>query len=72
MRNRVAVRRGALALLAVTAVKVFVFDLPSLTSPYRAASFVALGLLLLAGAFAWQRVRPRPLRDLRAVPGALR
>jgi uncharacterized membrane protein len=63
-------RRGALVLLAVTVAKVFVFDLASLTS--RAASFVALGLLLLAGAFAWQRIRPRPLPDLRAVPEPLR
>jgi hypothetical protein len=36
------------------------------------ASFIALGLLLLAGAYAWQRVRPGPGRDLRRVPAALR
>ena len=53
-------------------VKVFGFDLASLTSLYRAGSFVALGLLLLAAGFAWQRLRPRPLPDLRTVPGALR
>jgi hypothetical protein len=29
-------------------------------------------VLLLAGAFAWQRIRPRQLPDLRGVPGALR
>jgi hypothetical protein len=27
---------------------------------------------LLIGAFAWQRIRPRPLPDLREVPGVLR
>jgi uncharacterized membrane protein len=48
------------------------FDLAALTSLYRVASFIALGLLLLAAAFAWQRIRPRPLPDLRAVPGSLR
>ena len=31
-----------------------------------------LGLLLLCGAFAWQRVRPRALPDLRAMPEGLR
>ena len=72
VRDDVMLRRGALVLLAVTAAKVFVFDLASLTSLYRAASFVALGLLLLAGAFAWQRIRPRPLPDLPAVPRPLR
>jgi uncharacterized membrane protein len=53
-------------------VKVFGFDLASLTSLYRVGSCIALGLLLLAGAFAWQRIRPRALPDLRGVPGALR
>jgi hypothetical protein len=51
---------------------VFAFDLASLTSLYRVGSFVALGLLLLLGAFAWQRIRPRALPDLRDVPTALR
>ena len=72
VRDHAAVRRGALALLAVTAGKVFLYDLASLTSLYRAASFVALGLLLLGAAYAWQRIRPRPVPDLRTVPGALR
>jgi uncharacterized membrane protein len=70
--DRRALRLGALALLTLTAAKVFVFDLASLTSLYRVGSCVALGLLLLAGAFAWQRIRPRALPDLRGVPDALR
>jgi uncharacterized membrane protein len=72
LRDSRPLRLGALALLAVTAGKVFVFDLASLTSLYRVGSCVALGLLVLLGAFAWQRIRPRPLPDLRGVPGALR
>jgi uncharacterized membrane protein len=52
-------RLGALALLLATAAKVFVFDLAALSSIYRVGSFVALGLLLLAGSFAYQRLRPR-------------
>ena len=51
-------RRGALVLLAVTATKVFLYDLSSLTSLYRVGSLIGLGLLLLCGAFAWQKVRP--------------
>ena len=43
-----------------------------LESAYRVLSFIALGLLLLAGAFAWQRLRPRPLEDLRVTPEARR
>ena len=72
VRDERALRLGALALLGVTVAKVFAFDLASLTSLYRVGSCMALGLLLLAGAFAWQRIRPRPLPDLRGVPGALR
>jgi uncharacterized membrane protein len=70
--DRPALRRGGLALLGATVAKVFLYDLSSLTSIYRVASFIVLGLLLLGGAFAWQRVRPRALPDLRAVPDGLR
>jgi uncharacterized membrane protein len=66
------VRIAALALLLVTVGKVFLFDLATLTSVYRVASFVGLGLLLLTAAFAWQRMRPRPLEDLRSAPSAVR
>jgi uncharacterized membrane protein len=66
------VRIAALALLLVTVGKVFLFDLATLTSVYRVASFVGLGLPLLTAAFAWQRMRPRPLEDLRSAPRAVR
>jgi uncharacterized membrane protein len=72
LADRPALRRAALALLGVTAGKVFLYDLASLSEIYRVASFIVLGLLLLGGAFAWQRVRPRALPDLRAMPEALR
>jgi uncharacterized membrane protein len=58
-------RLGALTLLMVTIAKVFLFDLATLTSVYRVVSFLGLGLLLLVGAGVWQRLRPRPLPDLR-------
>jgi uncharacterized membrane protein len=66
-RNNSAVRNGALALLLATIAKVFLYDLSTLTSIYRVISFIALGLLLLAAAFAYQRLRPPPLPDLRDV-----
>jgi uncharacterized membrane protein len=50
-------RYGGLALLALAVVKVFAYDLAELESIYRVVSFVGLGLLLLAGAFAYQRLR---------------
>ena len=54
-------RHGGLALLALATAKVFLFDLSALDVAYRVISLIALGLLLLAGAWLWQRLEPRPL-----------
>lgn len=67
LRERARLRLAALALILAAVAKVFLFDLATLSSIYRVGSFIAVGLLLLVGAFIWQRVRPRPLPDLRAV-----
>jgi uncharacterized membrane protein len=61
--NMSEVRVGGLALLAVATVKVFVFDLAALDVAYRVISFIALGLLLLASAWLWQRAQPKPGAD---------
>jgi uncharacterized membrane protein len=66
-RNQPALRNAALGLLLLTVGKVFMYDLSTLTSLYRVVSFIALGLLLLAGAFAYQRLRPAPLPDMRSL-----
>jgi uncharacterized membrane protein len=66
-RNIAVVRTAGLALLLVAVGKVFLYDLSTLTSIYRVASFIVLGLLLLAGAFAYQRLRPPSPPDMRAV-----
>ena len=71
-RDDRALRLGSLALLLVTVGKVFLYDLAALTSLYRVGSFIGLGLLLLVAAGIWQRMRPRPLADLRDVPPAIR
>lgn len=57
-RDAASLRACALWLLAIAAGKVFVVDLASLDSMARVGSFLVLGTLLLAGAFAWQRARP--------------
>ncbi|MHB8490653.1 MAG: DUF2339 domain-containing protein [Solirubrobacteraceae bacterium] len=61
------VRSVALGWLMITVGKVFLYDLATLTSIYRVVTFIVLGLLLLAGAFAYQRLRPPPLPDMRTV-----
>jgi len=60
LRDR-TVRLGAWGLLSLAVGKVFLYDLAALTSIYRVASFLALGVLLLVGALAYQRMRPQPL-----------
>lgn len=64
-------RTGALMLLLATVGKVFLYDLSTLGSVYRVVSFLALGALLLAASFAYQRLRPTPLPDLREMTRAL-
>jgi len=72
VRDARALRLGSLALLGTTIGKVFLYDLAALESLYRVGSFIALGLLLLLAAGLWQRIRPRPLPDLRTAPPAMR
>ena len=56
VQRRRALRLGGLGLLTLAVVKIFFVDLANLESIWRVASFLAVGLLLLAGAFAYQRV----------------
>ena len=59
LRRRIPrLRTGALAALLLVTAKVFLYDLSTLTSIYRVASFIALGLVLLAAGFAYGKLRP--------------
>jgi uncharacterized membrane protein len=71
-RDLAIVRVAGLALLGMTVAKLFLFDLATLTAGYRVVSFIGLGVLLLAGALVWQRLRPRTLEDLREAPRGVR
>lgn len=58
LARRVApVRLAGLALLCLAMAKILLYDLANLNSISRALSFVVVGLLALAGAFAYQRIR---------------
>jgi len=54
-RRSAFVRWQALVLIAVTIVKVFVYDVSELDRAYRILSFIVLGMLLLAISFVYQR-----------------
>ena len=57
MRDVRRFRLGGLALLALAVTKVYTYDLAELEELSRVLSFIALGLLLLVGAFAYQRIQ---------------
>lgn len=57
LRDVQRLRLGGLALLTLAVAKVYTYDLAALDELSRVLSFVALGLLLLVGAFAYQRIR---------------
>lgn len=50
-------RLAGLALLALAITKVYTYDLAALEQLPRVLSFIALGLFLLVGAFAYQRIK---------------
>lgn len=52
-------RWQAILLLAMTVIKVFVFDIGTLQRGYRIAAFIVLGVILLAVSFFYQRSRLR-------------
>ncbi len=53
-------RWQALALMAVTIIKVFFYDSRDLNTGYRVLSFLALGVVLLAISFVYFRIAERP------------
>ncbi len=53
-------RWQAIVLLAITAAKVFFYDIAALERGYRIAAFIVLGGILLAVSFFYQRARIKP------------
>jgi uncharacterized membrane protein len=71
VRDSAPVRLGGLALLGVAIAKVWTYDLSELDELARVLSFVGLGLLLLVGAFAYQRIKPGRKADQRSPQDSL-
>ena len=55
-RNIRPLRIAGLACFPISLAKIFIYDLPSLTSVTRALSFLAVGFVLLLGGFFYQRL----------------
>ncbi|HEY6250910.1 MAG TPA: DUF2339 domain-containing protein [Candidatus Angelobacter sp.] len=64
------IRWQALALIAVTILKVFLYDSSNLNTGYRILSFIALGAVLLAISFVYFRISARsPEKSSSETPG---
>jgi uncharacterized membrane protein len=61
-RDVATLRYASLAVISFTVLKVFLFDMSALTGLYRAASFIGLGLSLVAIGHLYQRLVFRPRR----------
>jgi uncharacterized membrane protein len=55
-KRRSVLRVGGFILFAISLGKIFLYDLPSLSSVQRALSFLAVGAVLLLGGFFYQRL----------------
>ena len=55
-KRRGVLRVGGFILFAISLGKIFLYDLPSLSSVQRALSFLAVGGVLLLGGFFYQRL----------------
>ena len=55
---RANLRLAGLVVLGLATAKVFLVDLASLDVAYRLITLIVLGLLLVASAYAWTRLRP--------------
>ena len=53
--RRAMVRYFAIALFGITILKVLIFDMQGVTAAYRILSFIALGVLLIAGSWLYHR-----------------
>ncbi|HET6223004.1 MAG TPA: DUF2339 domain-containing protein, partial [Dongiaceae bacterium] len=60
-----ALRYASLAVVVLAVCKVFLFDAAQLAGLYRVASFLGLGLCLLALGYVYQRLVFRPLPEAR-------
>ena len=67
LRSAPAVRYGALALLGLTVLKVFLVDLSAVRTAYRMLSFLILGVVLLLVSLAYQKAK-RPGASAPAEP----
>ncbi len=58
-RSATTLRRCSLVLFAVTLLKVFLWDMAHVSTPYRIVSFLVLGLMLIGASYLYHRYKAR-------------
>lgn len=58
-RSVTTLRRVSLVLFAVTLLKVFLWDMAHVSTPYRIVSFLVLGLMLIGASYLYHRYKAR-------------
>ena len=56
-------RQTALGLFAVTILKVFLWDMANVSTPFRIISFIVLGLILIGASYLYHRYRERLIAE---------
>jgi len=63
VRQHLSWRKAGLVLLILSCIKISLYDLASLSTAGRTISFILVGLVLLAAAFAYQWMNRRADRE---------
>lgn len=63
-QNSAAVRKTSFGLFLVVALKVFMFDMANISTPYRIISFIILGLVLVGTSYLYHRYKDRIITAL--------
>lgn len=62
--NKYGVRKTAIALFLMTLIKVFLFDMGNMSTPWRILSFMVLGLIMVVVSFYYHKFKDRLLAAL--------
>ena len=55
--NQSALRKTAIGLFVITMIKVFLWDMSNVSTPYRIISFLVLGLMLISASYLYHRFK---------------
>jgi uncharacterized membrane protein len=57
VKRSVTYRRTAIILFAITILKIFLYDMRNVSTPFRIISFIVIGLLLIGASFLYYKYK---------------